>query len=180
MTYIVTALKPEAQAFVDYYKLTKSKLDSYTLFSNEQIKLIISGVGVENSRLATQTLIEYFDIDHEDVCMNVGVCAASRNYKIGTLIECGAVLYEDIKYIFDIEKPSINCVTKEISSPIYDRVDMESYGFYDAVIHNRAIKKFHIFKVVSDHFEPHKVTKEQAKSLLFNQIKTINKLIEEF
>ncbi|MEN4053648.1 MULTISPECIES: hypothetical protein [Sulfurimonas] len=177
MTYIVTALKPEAQAFVDYYKLTKSKLDSYTLFSNEQIKLIISGIGVENARLATQTLINHFDISNEDIYMNAGICAASHNYKIGTLIECGAILYEGIEYIFDTQKPPINCVTKEISCPVYDRVDMESYGFYDAVIHNPAIKKFHIFKVVSDHFEPQKVTKEQAKSLLFNQIDAINKLI---
>jgi len=56
---------------------------------------------------------------------------------------------------------------------------MESYGFYDAVVHNPAIKRFHIFKVVSDHCEPKKVTKEKTKSLLFNVIDAINESINK-
>ena len=177
MTYIVTALKPEAQAFVDYYKLKKSKLNDYKLFFNEKIRLIISGMGVDNARIATQTLINHFDIRDDDIYINAGICAASRSYKIGSLIECGGILYEGIEYIFYEQKPLIDCVSHEISCPIYERADMESYGFYDAVVHNPAIKRFHIFKVVSDHFEPKKVTKERAKSLLFNQIDAINQLI---
>ena len=54
---------------------------------------------------------------------------------------------------------------------------MESFGFYDAIIHNPAIKKFHIFKIVSDHFEPNKVTKEKAKLLISNNIDKITELI---
>jgi hypothetical protein len=68
-------------------------------------------------------------------------------------------------------------VSEELSTPSYELADMESYGFYDAVIHNPAIKSFHIFKVVSDHFEPQKVSKKQTKSLLFNLIDDINKII---
>jgi len=178
MTYIVTALKPEAQAFVDYYKLKKKRLEDYTLFQNDNITLIISGIGVENSRLATQVLINHFDIRDEDIYLNAGICAASKQHKIGTLIECGAILYEGVEYSFDTQKALIDCVAKEISCPIYDRVDMESYGFYDAVIHNPAIKRFHILKVVSDHFEPQKVTKEMAKSLLFAKMQEIEKIID--
>ena len=54
---------------------------------------------------------------------------------------------------------------------------MESFGFYDAVIHSPAIKKFHILKVVSDHFEPQKVTKVGTKLLIFNAIDDINIII---
>ena len=57
MLYIVVALKPEAQAFVDRYKLSKSKLGNFTLFSNDNMILIVSGLGVQNSTQATQTLI---------------------------------------------------------------------------------------------------------------------------
>ena len=67
MIYLVIALKPEAQAFVDKYKLTKSKLGAFTLFSNENMKLIVSGMGIENARIATQTLINNFDISDDDI-----------------------------------------------------------------------------------------------------------------
>ncbi len=177
MHYIVTALKPEAQAFVDHYKLKKSKLNNFTIFSNNNITLIISGIGVEKARLATQTLINNFDITDEDIYFNVGICAAAHNYAIGELIECGGVIYEELEYIFNSDKPLIYCAKDEANSAIYPLVDMESYGFYDAVVHNPAIKKFHIIKVVSDHFEPEKVAKEETKSLLFNVIDAINEII---
>jgi len=177
MTYIVTALKPEAQAFVDYYKLKKSKLASYTLFENSDIKLIISGMGVENARLATQTLINHYDITDDDRYINAGVCAASHKYKITTLIECGGIIYKELSYVFDTSKPMITCVDKPLDKECCELVDMESFGFYDAVIHNPAIKKFHILKVVSDHFEPKNVTKELAKSLLFAKMETIKDII---
>jgi hypothetical protein len=50
---------------------------------------------------------------------------------------------------------------------------MESFGFYDAVKHNPAIKNFFIFKVLSDHFEPDSITKDKTKSLIFHQIDSI-------
>jgi len=67
MIYIVTALKPEAQAFVDYYKLQKKRLGAFTIFHNEHISLIVSGLGVINARVATQTLINHFDISDDDI-----------------------------------------------------------------------------------------------------------------
>ena len=177
MIYIVTALKPEAQAFVDFYKLKKSKLSDYTTFTNENITLIISGLGITNSRLATQTLINYFDITDDDIYLNIGICGASTEYEIGQLLEIGSITYEDINYIFR-DKKEIVCLDYETKDNTYSIVDMESYGFYDAVIHSPAIKNFYIFKVVSDHFEPHKVTKDKTKLVIFNVINDINSLIK--
>ena len=177
MIYIVTALKPEAQAFIDFYKLTKSKLGNYTMFIDKNITLIVSGIGVVNARHATQTLINHIDITDDDIYLNVGICGASREYGIGQLLEVGSITYKEIKYIFkDIEE--IVCLDSEASENSYTIVDMESYGFYDAVIHNPAIQNFYIFKVVSDHFEPHKVTKDKTKSLIFNVINDINSSIK--
>ena len=177
MIYIVTALKPEAQAFVDFYKLTKSKLGNYTAFIDKNITLIVSGIGVVNARHATQTLINHFDITDDDIYLNVGICGASREYGIGQLLEVGSITYEDINYSFKDER-NILCLDKEASEMSYEIVDMESYGFYDATIHSPAIKNFYIFKVVSDHFEPHKVTKDKTKSLIFNVINDINSSIK--
>ncbi len=178
MKYIVVALKPEAQAIVEKFKLKKSKVDSYTLFTNDEIKLIISGIGIENARLATQTLINYFDICDEDVYINIGICGASHSYAIGELIECGGVFYDGLEYSIDTQKPLICCVREAVSDDgEKDLVDMESYGFFDAVMHNPAIKEFHIYKVVSDHFEPEKVTKEQTKELMADALKGANSVI---
>ena len=176
MIYIVTALKPEAQAYVDFYKLKKNRLGSYATFTDENITLIISGLGVTNARLATQTLINHFDITDDDIYVNIGICGASSAYEIGQLLEIGSIVYKDISYIFK-EKKEIVCLNHEADDNTYPIVDMDSYGFYDAVIHSPAIKNFYIFKVVSDHFEPQKVTKDKTKSLIFNVINDINSSI---
>jgi len=178
MLYIVTALKPEAQAFVDYHKLKKSKLNNFTIFNNQKIILIISGIGIEKSRLATQTLINHFDISDDDIYLNTGICGANKEHEVGKLLEIGSLEYAGFTYTIKDEKHHLICLNKEATTDRYSLVDMESYGFYDAVIHNPAIKNFHILKVVSDHFEPQKVTKEQTKSLLFNVIDDINSIIK--
>ena len=178
MLYIVTALKPEAQAFVDKYKLKKDTLQNYTLFQNENITLIVSGIGVRNARLATQTLINSFDITNDDIYLNVGICAASKKYALGELIKIGSVTYRNTDYVFDTDKQVLTCKDEEAATEQDTIVDMESYGFYDAVIHNPAIKKFHILKVVSDHFKPQNITKENTKSLLFTIIDDINKILQ--
>ena len=180
MLYIVVALKPEAQAFVDKYKLSKSKLGDFTLFSNANMMMILSGLGVENSTKATQTLINYYDITDEDIYLNVGICGANESYKIGELLEIGGIEY-DLKtiYLSNESKKIITCLDNEQSSNAHAIVDMESFGFYDAVIHSPAIKNYHILKVVSDHFKPSKVTKELTKSLVFNVIDDINLILNK-
>lgn len=180
MLYIVVALKAEAQAFVDKYKLKKSHLKEFTLYKNSKYTLIISGMGVSASRAATQTLINAYDITDEDIYINVGICGAIKSFEIGTLLEIGSLFYHEIFYEFHTDKESITCLDDAMyDEQEYAIADMESYGFYDAVVHNPAIQRFYIFKVVSDHFEPHLVTKEKSKMLLFNKIDAINKLIEK-
>lgn len=177
MIYIVTALKPEAQAFVDFYKLKKDKLSEHTIFKSKEIILIISGMGVDSARHATQTLINHFDITDNDIYLNVGICGARDNYKIGELLEIGSISYKSLEYIFKTSAHKINCLDMEAKDDLYNIVDMESFGFYDAVIHSPAIKNFYIFKVVSDHFMPQNVTKEGTKRVIFSAINKINTII---
>ena len=182
MLYIVTALKPEAQAFVDKYKLQKDKLGNFTIFKNQIMMLIISGLGVKNAMFATQTLINHFDITDDDIYINVGICAASDKYEVGELINIDTIKYHSQKYKIndndDNNETILECLDEEAHEVKYEIADMESFGFYDAVIHSPAIKNIFIFKVVSDHFEPQKVTKEKTKSLIFNVIDDINETIK--
>ena len=176
--YIITALKPEAQAFIDKYKLTKTRLSSYSVFFNQDMMLIVSGVGVENAAKATQTFINHYDITDDDIYLNIGICGASKKYKIGELLEIGTINYNTKDSPLQSKSQKIlTCLDTEANDNSYEIVDMESFGFYDAVIHSPAIKNFHILKVVSDHFEPDTITKETTKSLIFNQIDAINLIL---
>ena len=175
MLYIVCALKPEAQAFIDKYKLKKESLAKFKVFSSQSVKLIVSGLGVSNSREATQTLINHFDIVDEDIYLNIGICGANREYEIAQLINISSIVYEKQTYLLKRSSgKTITCIDTEATSNEHQIVDMESFGFYDAVIHSPAIKNIFILKVVSDHFEPHLVTKEKTKTLIFNAINDIN------
>jgi len=153
-------------------------LKNLTIFSNDEIVLIIGNIGVENARYATQMIINHYDISDDDIFINVGICGANKEYEISRVLEIGAINYNEIQYIFDKKKIEILCADEAVEQTgEYDCADMESFGFYDAIIHNPAIKKFHIFKIVSDHFEPNKVTKEKAKLLISNNIDKITELI---
>jgi len=151
MIYIITALKAEAQAFVDKYKLKNYK--------NENIKVIISGMGKENMKNSTCHALEEFC--DGDKIVNIGICGASSCHVIGELI--------------DGMKTKITCVEHEVWHDKFEIVDMESDGFLEAT---KGIKNRYMFKVVSDHFEPKSVTKDKAKKLIFDNIDEIMKRVE--
>jgi len=176
LLYIVVALKSEAQAFVDFYKLKKTKVQGYTLFSNDFLTLILSGIGTDNARLATQTLLNHYDIEPEDVFLNVGVCAAPKKFSIGECLEIGAISYHDKNYTFAPDKILLECSDSACFEQKNLPLDMESYGFYDAVTHNPAIQHFHIYKIVSDHFQPDSLSKDGVKGLLRLHMETFKKL----
>ncbi|MDQ7045409.1 MAG: hypothetical protein Q9M32_05790 [Sulfurimonas sp.] len=125
-------------------------------------------------------LINHYDITDDDIYLNIGICGARSSYAIGELIEIGALTYNEKTIMLPNESTKkLTCVDEEIQKDGYEIVDMESYGFYEAVIHSPAIKNFYIFKVVSDHFEPQTITKEATKSLVFNAIDAINIIINK-
>ncbi len=152
MIYILVALKSEAQAFVDKYKLPKTR-------HNGKIAIIVSGIGSQNMLKATKNIV--CKMNEDDSIVNIGICGADEKFKIGQLI--------------DGLRGNLTCVDSEIDKMgRYELVDMESKGFLEAT---QNIQNRYIFKVVSDHFEPQKVTKEKTKSLIFNAIDDINSII---
>ena len=151
MVYVLCALKCEAQAFVDKYKSKK----------NESITIIVSGVGKRNMQDATSSIV--LEMSNEDSILNVGICGGDKSFKIGELV--------------DTSEYKLTCVDKEVSqSSPYSLVDMESDGFLEAT---KNVKNSYIFKIVSDHFEPKNITKEFAKSLVFNAIDDINRRLKQ-
>ncbi|MDD2789816.1 MAG: hypothetical protein PHU40_04005 [Sulfurimonas sp.] len=127
MIYIVSTLKNAAHAFVDSYKFHKTQAGNFSLFNNDAMHLIFSDSGVQNARLATQALINLYDITDEDIYLYIGACEDCSIDEEGSFLQ--------------------------VDSSIYTSPEDDSFGFYDAVIHSPAIKNFYIFKVLSGHFE---------------------------
>ena len=173
MLYIVTALKSEAQAFVEKYGLIKKSSGGYTVFENNDIRVVVSGVGIESAKKAAASLLKNFLIDSDDIFINIGICAADKRYKIGTLLNIDSIAYKGEKYT--LKKSflhTITCSDEELFSSLYDIADMESFGFYEAT---KELENRYIFKVVSDNFEPCKVTKDGTKKLIFDAIDAVMK-----
>jgi nucleoside phosphorylase len=148
MTYIVVALKSEAQAFVDKFKLNKEK-------QNENIYIKTSGIGADNMYKTTKEVLNI--MKPGDIIVNVGICGADKKYKVGELLDA-----RDI---------NLTCVDYEVSHNNYDVVDMESKGFIEAT--QNSPYKSYMFKIVSDNFEPKSVSKDMAKKLIFDKIDEI-------
>ncbi len=147
MIYILVALKCEAQAFVEKFKLVSNK-------QNENLSVVISGVGNENMKKTASKIVSKMRDD--DTIINVGVCGAEKKYKIGELLDDRDVV--------------LSCVDHEVDYKKHEAVDMESSGFKEAT---KDVKNSYIFKVVSDHFEPKSVTKDLAKKLIYKRIDEI-------
>lgn len=177
MLYMVIALKSEAQAFVDKYKLKKEKLIGFSTFVGSDITIIVCGIGIANAKEATLCLVKNYKLNNDDIFVNVGICAADKKYNIGQLLEIGSIEYNNHTYVYNNLKESITCLNEEATDDKYKIVDMESFGFYDALKDHK--HNFYIFKVVSDHFEPSKVTKDSTKKLIFNVIDDILQRIQK-
>jgi len=137
----------------------------------------VSGLGQECAKKATQTLLEYFSIKEQEQIINVGICGASKEYAVGELIEINSLMYSENFYTLNQrEGKTLTCIDNPATDNKYDIVDMESFGFYQAV---KGMNNAYIFKVVSDHFEPQTVTKERTKNLLFKQIDEIMKRVNQ-
>jgi len=148
----MVALKAEAQAFVDRYRLKNYK--------NENMEVCISGIGKENMYKATTLVLERFK--NGDKIANIGICGASNHYSIGDMI--------------DGFKHHIKCVDYQQIGGDFEIVDMESDGFFEAT---KDIKERYMFKIVSDHFTPNSVTKDMAKGLIFEKIDEIMQRLEQ-
>jgi nucleoside phosphorylase len=183
MLYIVVAHSAEARAIVDNFKLKRVHLLPFTLFENERVKLVISGMGNENAMMATSALLGCFAPGENDLLINIGICGAPGNFKIGDALLAHKIIYHDhysfgdILFEHELHECDLLCVDEPVTSNVPTVVDMESYGVYKAA--SRFLKTHQIlfFKVVSDHFEPDTVTKEMTIELMAKNMQKLQTII---
>jgi nucleoside phosphorylase len=194
MIFIITALKLEANAFIDYYQLKKDPLsDIFPIYSNETIKLIISGVGKIQSSMATLYLYTHFKslAKKPTLLINAGFCGSSTlKYPLGTLLRFNKVTdldnnrdyYPDVLSNTNIPVEQLNCVSKVVRKNDSSKngqsfYDMESTGIIEASKKFLNTHQVIILKIISDYLAPDKLEINLLKEYLSSSIELIDKLI---
>ena len=161
MLYIVTALYIEAKPLISLFNLKKD--NSYTkfqVFSNEDVKLIISGTGKVKSATALTYLISKEDIKKNDYIANIGFVASNKNSQLGDIVYVSKIqnaysdfdFYPEMIYKHNFLEGSLttfdSIVEKKIENIEY--IDMEAYGFFQTASIFFKKDKIIVLKIVSD------------------------------
>lgn len=167
MIYIVCALFIEAKPLIKKYDLKKeNSFQKFQIFSNEDMKLIISGVGKIKSAIAITYLFENFKVKESDFIINLGYCASTNyNDKLNEIVMISKIksaysnqaYYPDMLYKHDFIEGTTICYDKvvetyESEASKYENIyiDMESIGFFEAASMYLKKDKIIVLKLISD------------------------------
>ena len=199
MIFLVTALKLEAEPLISFFSLKKdSNTSAFSLYSNENIKLIISGTGKIRAALAAGFLLSGCNKnDLSNVLLvNIGICGSSDN-RTGDLFSVHKVHDADSKRDYYPEifpwLKSKNQIVKHSESVSFSQsreitcvstpagesnrnlsndkmlFDMESSGIMEAAAKFLESQQVLLLKVVSDLLSPETVTPAAIRTLITNK-----------
>ncbi len=183
MTYIITALLAEASPIITHFALEKCEDKIFSIYENESIKLIVSGIGKVNAASATTYLLQKQQVKKEDKIVNIGTCTTTKEtIMIGALHNiCKIVDFATSSvYHLNTQGEAITCVDKPLESnkgiktPL---ADMESSGFYLAAKRFSKHAPIMIVKVVSDKTDSTLPKSEDIKALFAPHLKTMGTLL---
>ncbi len=163
---IITALRDEAQPFIDRFKLAKDKNQSdLCVFNDKNCSLLITGVGVDRVKSTLPVFLERIsDLDNV-VLFNVGIAGGHPDRtKIGEVYTVNKVTNDEThdKYFLTIPGKNefntmfLTTVAKGITNGhmgYEGLVDMEAAIITATAISYLNIDKIAVIKVVSDHME---------------------------
>ncbi|MDD5936565.1 MAG: hypothetical protein PUC65_13565 [Clostridiales bacterium] len=195
MLYISTALYVEAQPFIKLHSLKQQhEHTKFQVFSNNEICLIITGVGELKASIAITYLLSKVTIKPHDLFLNFGLCGS-----IDTTIPLGSIyafhkirdystkrdLYPDM--VLHLPFPEANLETcplqvgtdlscKEITEQF---VDMEAYAIMYAVSYYMQPHQVLFLKVVSDYANRGDGTMEKTslQEMLWNAVNKIDSFL---
>lgn len=167
-TLIHCALLCEAQALINYYKLSQHRTNPtqathIKIYSNDTLLIVISGIG----KINTQNTLEYIFKNYQiSKAINLGIAGCvDKNIKIGSLF-CTNKKLENISHASITTLDTICTNKNQISSIL---VDMESQYFEEIV--SSFLEEIYIIKVVSDHLEEQIPKKSFVIQLIQNTFK---------
>ncbi|MCF6094179.1 hypothetical protein L1765_09405 [Microaerobacter geothermalis] len=197
MHYIVTALYNEAKSIIHHFQLKKIPSSSkFQIFGNDEIKLVVSGVGMLSSAIATTHLLTLYRLKHNeqmnDSIINIGISGAVQDHlSIGEPVlvhkimnrATGKSYYPDILIQHEMREGVLETFAHPVEKSKFftitgDLVDMEGAGFFDAA--SSFLPPHHIYcvKIVSDFLEPMAPSQQEVAQLIEKNIPAIAQLIE--
>lgn len=186
MTYFITALDAEARPLIEHYRLKRITPLPYTLYQGEDTVLLVTGMGKINALMALSAFLGWKIPTDEDILMNIGVCGAPISYKIGEVLLIHQIIdqdrcyYPDILYPHLMKETSLICVDAPQSHTSEFPVDMESASIFKAASRFFKLHQMAFIKIVSDHFTPQSVTKEEVIKQITANLSTIENLRHHF
>lgn len=185
MLYIVTALYIEAKPLISLFNLKKD--NSYTkfqVFSNEDVKLIISGTGKVKSATALTYLISKEDIKKNDYIVNIGFVASNKNSQLGDIVYVSKIqnaysdfdFYPEMIYKHNFLEGSLTTFDSivEKKNENIEYIDMEAYGFFQTASIFFKKDKIMVLKIVSD------ILKDKAEDRILVDFKDENLFSESY
>ena len=163
---IITALRDEAEPFIDHFKLAKDKNQSdLRVFNDENCSLLITGVGVDQVKSTLPVFLERIPDFDNVVLFNVGIAGGHPdNTEIGEVYPVNKVTNDEThdKYFLTIPEKNefdtmfLMTVAKGITAGhvgYEGLVDMEAAIIIAKAISYLNIDKIAVIKVVSDHMD---------------------------
>ena len=190
MIYMAVALGIEAKPIINYCNLKRdNSIKKLQVFKNEEITLIITGVGVLKSAIAITHILSKVEIDENDIFVNIGVTGAKdRSLKLGDIIFCNKIINSETKrnYYPDMlfEHPFKERSLESFNLPMYSNegvigevVDMEGAGLVEAATFFFQSYQLNFLKIVSDYLEDG-VSSQNIEELIENSLETIFNWLE--
>lgn len=192
MICIIAALNWEAQPLIEHYRLSSIDSSYFRMYGNEDMKLIIGGVGKLRSAIATTHMLSHVGDLDSCAAINVGLCGAyDEDCAVGTPIlinkikdmDTGYEYFPDILFSHDMGEGELETHARVVygddklklhEKPKRRYVDMEAAGFYEAANLFLPPHRISCIKVVSDHLEGGRFSRGAIVGLIEGSISHID------
>lgn len=193
MIYIVTAFSSEAIPVIRHFKLKKNLTHTrFDIYENEQMKLIISGIGKLKSAIATTYLLLKEPPRKNDKIINFGICGSiSDKNKIGQAMVINKIedessekiYYPEILYTHSLTESSLTTfdfpVSKVAIRKLDKLVDMEASGFFESANSFVLSHNILVLKIVSDHLELEKLSGSFVQGIIEKNIPSLITILNQ-
>lgn len=194
----------ETQSIIKYLNLKKTTDRPFEAYHNDEVNLVISGVGKINAAGATSYLLKdtLKGVNHSDYVINLGICGSLNNkFNVGDLVLVNKVVdyekkrkyYTDILVKHNLKEGSIQSIdTLNVDYEFEeDLVDMESSAFFQIASKFLNVHQIYVLKVVSDKVNKNqpleRLTKKYIDELIYDKLeeifsftKSVNSLLKLF
>ena len=174
----------EARPFIDHFKLNKDFSNrQFNQFLDENISLIVSGIGKMKSAIATTFLLSQAKNLDSSIIFNIGIAGSAKHHSIGAAVlvnkitdhESGRSFFPAALQNHNLEEARLESFSQAVSRKNttvdnLELVDMEASGYYEAASNFLSASQIYCIKVVSDHLDDQKISKQFVSDLILQNL----------